>query len=496
MQKAYLQIGNKDVFNNQYMLAVFKIIPYGDETLESAATEVAAESSNGSNLPVGSGTPFSNTMGAIVYDIDVANHLAYIAYPWAIFDRIGNVQNILTFIAGNVLGMGNLAGCKLLDVWFPPEMLGQYDGPNVNIDNMREYLGRFDRPILGTIIKPKIGLSSTEYAELCYDFWVGGGDFVKNDEPQADQYFSPYFEMVDSVRRAMDRAEDATGQKKIHSFNVSAADFDTMLKRADYVQSKMKPGSYAFLVDGITAGWTAVQTIRRHYPDVFLHFHRAGHGAFTRKENPFGFSVPVLSKMARLAGASGIHTGTAGVGKMDGSPEEDVNAIHQCLRVESEGEFFTQVWSKVPASDRDVQIMIENERKIYASGPREVSNMRKSAQKIDLQAVAHAADWRVMSKCTPIISGGLNPPLLGKFIDTAGTIDFIVTMGGGVHSHPMETTAGTKALVEAFDAWQSGKSLNDAANDGMGYDTELASSVRFYDKHGTQSHHVDQTKTN
>ena len=69
----------------------------------------------------------------------------------------------------------------------------------------------------------------------------------------------------------------------MHSFNVSAADFDTMLQRCEIIRnSGMEPGSYAFLIDGTTAGWMAVQTLRRHYPDVFIHFHRAGHGAYTR----------------------------------------------------------------------------------------------------------------------------------------------------------------------------------------------------------------------
>jgi len=90
----------------------------------------------------------------------------------------------------------------------------------------------------------------------------------------------------------------------------------------------MELGSYAFLIDGTTAGWTAVQTLRRRYPNVFIHFHRAGHGAFTRPENPIGYTVLVLSKFARLAGTSGIHTGTAGVGKMAGTPDEDITAAH------------------------------------------------------------------------------------------------------------------------------------------------------------------------
>ncbi len=72
--------------------------------------------------------------------------------------------------------------------------------------------------------------------------------------PQADQDFCPYEKMVVDVRHAMDKVEQETGKTKVHSFNISSADFDTMIKRADYIKSVMKPGSYAFLVDGITSG--------------------------------------------------------------------------------------------------------------------------------------------------------------------------------------------------------------------------------------------------
>lgn len=475
------------------MLAAYKIIPYGGVTLADAATEVAAESSTGSNLKVGSATPFSMTMDALVYELDEENHMAYIAYPWRIFDSGGNIQNIMTFIAGNIYGMGNLAGCKLMDVQFPSQMLTKYDGPSTNLDDMRKYLNVYDRPILGTIIKPKIGLTATEYAELCHDFWVGSGDFVKNDEPQADQDFAPFTQMVDSVRHAMDMAEDKTGHTKVHSFNVSSSDYETMIKRADYIQKIMNPGSYAFLIDGITAGWMAVQTLRRKYPDVFIHFHRAGHGAFTRKENPFGFSVPVLTKMARLAGASGIHTGTAGVGKMDGDSTEDVEAMQQALRLESKGSYFDQIWSKIPNEDDDIQTMIRAEKSLWDAGAHELSNMRKDAMKVEGHTLQFGADWRVMNRMSPIASGGMNPVLLPEFIDTVGTIDFIITMGGGIHSHPMMTTAGMQAVMEAFQAWQDGITLNEAAHDKKGHDTELESAIRYYDKHGTQAHRVPQT---
>ena len=239
--------------------------------------------------------------------------------------------------------MKEVSALKLLDVWFPSAMLEQYDGPSYTLDDMRKYLSAYDRPILGTIVKPKIGLTAAEYAEVCYDFWMGGGDFVKNDEPQANQDFCQYDKMVVFVKEAMDKTVAETGKKKIHSFNVSSADFDEMIRRCELIKDTgFEPGSYAFLIDGITAGWMAVQTLRRRYPDVFIHFHRAGHGSFTRPENPLGFSVLVLAKFARLAGASRIHTGTAGVGKMQGSPSDDITAAHGIEMLSSQGHFLKQ----------------------------------------------------------------------------------------------------------------------------------------------------------
>lgn len=486
MQEQYLYLGNKEVFNGEYLLTVFKVSTYGDIALEDAATEIAAESSSGSNLKVGTLTGYSQSVDARVYQIDKENGLVYIAYPWVMFDRGGNIQNIMTFLAGNIFGMSELKECKLVDIWFPSQMLDQYDGPSVTLDDMRDYLQNFDRPVLGTIIKPKIGLTATEYAEVCYDFWAGGGDFVKNDEPQADQNFCPYEKMVVSVREAMDRAEDITGHTKVHSFNISASDFDTMIKRADYIASVMKPGSFAFLVDGITSGWTAVQTIRRHYPNVFLHFHRAGHGAFTRAENPIGYSVLVLSKMARLAGASGIHTGTAGIGKMAGDAKDDITAAHGILRLKSKGHYFDQIWSEIPVTDADMVAEVKKEEELWSKGARGIVNSRVRGLDTFLE---RKMSWRVIGKTAPIISGGLNPVLLPKFIDTIGTIDFITTMGGGVHSHPMGTKAGATAVVQAYEAWKAEVSLEEYAKEHQ----ELDEAVKFFNKHGTQAHRVDNS---
>jgi ribulose-bisphosphate carboxylase large chain len=458
-QKAYVNFNLKNPKNGEYLLTVSKLIPGDNLNFLQAAAEIAAESSTGTNFKVKTETPFSRELNALVYQIDLDKSLVWIAYPWRIFDRGGNVQNILTFIVGNVLGMKEVSGLKMLDVWFPSSMLEQYDGPSYTLEDMRKYLNVYGRPILGTIVKPKIGLTAAEYAEVCYDFWRGGGDFVKNDEPQADQDFCNYEKMVKYVKEAMDKAVKETGNKKVHSFNVSAPDFDTMIKRCELIRSAgFEKGSYAFLIDGITAGWMAVQTLRRRYPDVFIHFHRAGHGGFTRPENPFGFSVLVLSKFARLAGASGIHTGTAGVGKMKGSPKEDVTAANNILRLTSTGHIFEQSWTQVPENDEDV-IKLTSEDHAH-------------------HIILEDDSWRGMKKCCPIISGGLNPTLLKPFIDVMGGIDFITTMGAGCHAHPRGTKAGATALVQACEAYKKNIDIKEYAKTHK----ELAEAIDFFQK--------------
>jgi ribulose-bisphosphate carboxylase large chain len=40
----------------------------------------------------------------------------------------------------------------------------------------------------------------------------------------------------------------------VHSFNVSAADYDTMIERCEIVRNAgFEAGSYVFLIDGVTA---------------------------------------------------------------------------------------------------------------------------------------------------------------------------------------------------------------------------------------------------
>ncbi len=246
-----------------------------------------------------------------------------------------------------------------------------------------------------------------------------------------------------------------------------------MIRRCELIRNAgFEQGSYAFLIDGITAGWMAVQTLRRKYPEVFIHFHRAGHGGFTRPENPFGFSVLVLSKFARLAGVSGIHTGTAGVGKMAGNPKEDVAAADNILHLLSKGHFFEQSWTRVVEKDEDLLEAIKADSMHHLVLERE--------------------NWRGIKKCCPIISGGLNPTLLKPFIDIMGNLDFITTMGAGCHAHPRGTKAGATALLQSFEAYQKKIDIKEYSKTHK----ELAEAIEFFTNNKTKLQRAESVERN
>eukprot|EP00971_Amphidinium_carterae_P105102 2081179-Amphidinium_carterae.1 len=60
--------------------------------------------------------------------------------------------------------------------------------------------------VVGTIIKPKLGLQPKPFGEACYAFWLGG-DFIKNDEPQGNQVFCQMSECIPEVVKAMRAAQ-------------------------------------------------------------------------------------------------------------------------------------------------------------------------------------------------------------------------------------------------------------------------------------------------
>ena len=292
----------------------------------ATAAHFAAESSTGTNVTVSTTDDFTLGVDALVYEIDEKKEVMKIAYPVELFDRNitdgrAMISSFLTLTIGNNQGMGDVEYAKMHDFYVPPKFLRLFDGPATTISDLWRVLGRpvIDGGfIVGTIIKPKLGLRPKPFAEAAYQFWLGG-DFIKNDEPQGNQLFAPLKETIIAVADAMCRAQDDTGEAKLFSANITADDYRETLARGEFVLEAFAENAdhVAFLVDGYVSGPHAITTARRAFPNQYLHYHRAGHGAVTSPQTKRGYTAFVLSKMARLQGASGIHTGTMSFGKME-----------------------------------------------------------------------------------------------------------------------------------------------------------------------------------
>ena len=399
----------------KHILVAYKMKPKAGLGYLEAAAHFAAESSTGTNVEVSTTDDFTKGVDALVYYIDEASEDMRIAYPLELFDR--NVTDgrymmvsFLTLAIGNNQGMGDIEHAKMIDFYVPPEVVRQFDCPTTNIEDLWRILGRPTKDggyISGTIIKPKLGLRPEPFAKAAYQFWLGG-DFIKNDEPQGNQTFAPVKKVIPLVYDAMKRAMDETGDAKLFSMNITADDHYEMIARADFALETFGPDAnkLAFLVDGFVGGPGMVTTARRQYPNQFLHYHRAGHGMVTSPSAKRGYTAFVLAKMSRLQGASGIHVGTMGYGKMEGEGDDKIIA-YMIERDECQGPVYFQKWYGVKAT-------------------------------------------------TPIISGGMNALRLPGFFQNLGHGNVINTAGGGAYGHIDSPAAGAKSLRQAYECWKAG----------------------------------------
>ena len=412
----YLDVRETDLLDaGAHVLAAYHLRQKPGHDFLATCAHFAAESSTGTNVEVCTTDRHTRSVDALVYHADEATGLVKIAYPVALFDRNlldgrAMLSSFLTLCVGNNQGMGDVAYAKLHDFYLPPAYLRLYDGPSRGIADLWRGL---DRPVtdgglvVGTIVKPKLGLQPEPFARACHDFWLGG-DFIKNDEPQGNQVFAPMKRVIPLVADAMRRAQDTTGEPKLFSANITADDPFEIIARGEYILETFGENAdhVAFLVDGYLAGPAAVTTVRRRFPEQFLHYHRAGHGAVTSPQSKRGYTSFVLAKMARLQGASGIHTGTMGFGKMEGE-RDDRAAAYMLERDVADGPFFRQ-------------------------------------------------QWHGMKPTAPIVSGGMNALRMPAFFDNLGHGNVILTAGGGCYGHLDGPAAGARSMRQAYECWRAG----------------------------------------
>jgi len=390
----YLHLG-ESVDPDANVICKYKIIT--DMDIRLAAAAVATEQSTGTwtGISTLNDEIFKRYHGRV---IDIQGNVATIAYPEDDFSLdIGGVPQILSVIAGNLFGLEGLKGVRLEDVEFPRGMLRAFKGPKFGIPGLRNALKRPDKPLVGTIVKPKIGLPPRDMADFVYEAGMGGLTNSKDDETLSNQRFCPLEDRVVAIAEATDRVKAETGHVMMHAINVSTRG-DRVLEVAERAQEL---GASELMVDAFTCGFAAVQVLAEDSSiKLPIHVHRTMHGAITRNKD-LGVSMAVFSKLVRMCGGDALHIGTFGVGKMKSSAAEDLANQRACVGPELPYE-----------------------------------------------------------KVMPVCSGGMHPALIEPLVKITGT-DVQIQAGGGVAGHPGGVRAGARAMVQAVDAVYQGIPLSE-----------------------------------
>ena len=313
---------------------------------------------------------------------------ANLTLSWPL-DNLGpSLPNLITTIAGNLFELQPLSGIRLKDLRLPSAFSTNYAGPKFGCEGTRKLMGIYGRPLIGTIIKPSVGLSAKETGMLVSQLCAGGIDFIKDDELQANGPSCPFEDRVIEVMRAVNNAADKMGHKVMVAFNLTG-EIDEMRRRHDFVHEQ---GGTCVMVNLMAAGMAGMIALG-HHTNLPIHAHRAGWGALTR-EPMLGWSYPAWSKLWRLAGADHMHV--SGLDNKFTEPNESV--------IESARSLNDPLFSHAPMS------------------------------------------------ALPVFSSGQTVRQAAATLEAVGSSNLLVAAGGGIVAHPSGVAAGVKAMRQAYDA--------------------------------------------
>ena len=251
-------------------------------------------------------------------------HRAIVKVSWSIENFGYNLPVMVSTLQGNLYELTQFTGLKLMDIDLPPSFGVHYKGPAFGIDGCRKLTDVYDRPLIGTIIKPSIGLSIEQTAEMVKTLAAAGIDFIKDDELISSSANSRFEDRVDAVMQVINEYADKTGKKVMYAFNISG-EMDEMLRRYEKIVSS---GGTCAMVSINSVGLSATKKICDQ-GQLAIHAHRNGWGMLAR--HPLlGIDFKAYQKLWRLAGVDQLHVN--GIqNKFWESDDSVVNSIEACL---------------------------------------------------------------------------------------------------------------------------------------------------------------------
>jgi ribulose-bisphosphate carboxylase large chain len=334
---------------------------------------------------------------------------ATIAFPPANIGR--NLPTLAATLVGNLYDLGETTGVRLLKIELPSEFRARFERPVHGVAGTRRLTGVHDRPLIGTIIKPNVGLSPSETAELVRQLCEAGVDFIKDDECCGDGEHAPITKRISTVMTEVRRWRDRTGKAVMMAFNITD-EHDAMLRHAEQVE---RAGGASVMVSLNWAGFSSVQALRRH-TSLAIHGHRNGFGMFSRSP-ALGMDFQPYQALWRLTGVDHMHVHGLD-GKFSQANAEVIGGAQDCLTPLSD-----------PADQSDIVM--------------------------------------------PVFSSGQWAGTLPATAEAVPSGDFLFICGGGILAHPGGAAAGVRSLHQAWRAIKAGLLLA-AATDAPELEAALA----------------------
>lgn len=265
-------------------------------------------------------TPYDKNLRKYLPNYEVKRREIVVYYPWSNFDHESgymNVNHMMSMFMGGQMDIDNIRSCQLVDIDFG-RYAAQFPKPQYGMKGIRAKLEVYGRPLIGAIIKPKIGIGPKEVADIVEEMVDGGADFIKEDEILANQSFCPFEERLDAVHQ---RIKD---RKVVYAACITA-DGDEIQRRANLVHAKFFNTSCVYAVHlNIWAGFGAFTALRKSHKNPFpfrpaIHFQKSGDKIWTTGKNRIEFSV--LAQLVNLIGCDFMHVGMYG-GYMADTPGE------------------------------------------------------------------------------------------------------------------------------------------------------------------------------
>jgi ribulose-bisphosphate carboxylase large chain len=326
---------------------------------------------------------------------------AEVTLSWPISNMGPSLPNLLSTVAGNLFELKPFSGLKLLDVRLSAAFLGRYQGPQFGVAGTRRLTGVPAGPLIGTIIKPSVGLSPEATASMVETLVDGGIDFIKDDELQADGPHCPFRDRLREVMKVINRHADKTGRKPMYAFNITG-EIDDMLLRHDEL---VAAGATCMMISMNSIGLPALVALRRK-AQLAIHGHRNGWGIYDRSP-AIGMSYIAYQKFWRMAGVDHMH-----VNGLDNKFCESDTSV-----IASARECLTPMFAP-PLPGCEIM-------PVFSSGQ---------------TAKQAPGTWRAL-----------------------GTTDLIFACGGGIMGHPDGIAAGVRSLRQAWEAAVEGVPLPEFA---------------------------------